>query len=38
VPGPVTREGANELVILELGAAAGELRFVTGPDLAHTEP
>jgi hypothetical protein len=37
VPGPVTREGANELVILELGAAAGELRFVTGPDLGHTE-
>jgi beta-galactosidase len=38
VPGPVTRDGANELVILELGAAADGLRFVTGPDLGHTEP
>jgi beta-galactosidase len=37
VPGPVTRKDANELVILELGAAPGELRFVTGPDLGHTE-
>jgi hypothetical protein len=38
VPGPVTRKEANELIILELGAAAGELRFVAGPDLGHTEP
>jgi beta-galactosidase len=37
VPGPVTRKEANELIILELGAAAGKLRFVTGPDLGHTE-
>jgi beta-galactosidase len=37
VPGPVTRKEANELVILELGAAAGRLRFVSGPDLGHTE-
>jgi beta-galactosidase len=39
VPGPVTRNEGNELVLLELGAAAvGELRFVAAPDLGHTEP
>jgi hypothetical protein len=38
VPAPVTRKEANELIILELGAAAGRLRFVSGPDLGHTEP
>jgi beta-galactosidase len=39
VPGPVTRKQANELILLELGAAAGgELRFMPGPDLGHTEP
>jgi beta-galactosidase len=37
VPGPVTRKDTNELIILELGAAAGKVRFVTGPDLGHTE-
>jgi beta-galactosidase len=39
VPGPVTRKEANELIILELGATTGgTLRFVSGPDLGHTEP
>jgi beta-galactosidase len=38
VPGPVTRKDANELVVLELGAAAATAAFVTGPDLGHTEP
>ena len=38
VPGPVTRKEGNELVLLELGAAAvGQLRFVSAPDLGHTE-
>jgi beta-galactosidase len=37
VPGPVLRADANELVVLELGAAAGEVRFVAGPDLGPTE-
>jgi beta-galactosidase len=38
VPGPVTRKGANELIILELGATAGgAVEFVAGPDLGHTE-
>jgi beta-galactosidase len=39
VPGPVTRKAGNELVLLELGAAAvGTLRFVAAPELGHTEP
>jgi beta-galactosidase len=38
VPGPVTRAGANELIVLELGAAGGTARFVGGPDLGPTEP
>jgi beta-galactosidase len=38
VPGPVTRKAGNELIILELGTAAdGQLRFVSGPDLGHTQ-
>jgi beta-galactosidase len=38
VPGPVTRKEGNELILLELGAAAvGTLRFVAAPDLGHTE-
>jgi beta-galactosidase len=38
VPGPVTRKEGNELIVLELGAAAvGTLRFVAAPDLGHTE-
>jgi beta-galactosidase len=38
VPGPVTRKGENELIILELGATAGgAVEFVSGPDLGHTE-
>ena len=37
-PGPVTRKDGNELIILELGAAAGDtVEFVSGPDLGHTE-
>ena len=37
-PGPVTRKDGNELIILELGAAAGgTVEFVSGPDLGHTE-
>jgi beta-galactosidase len=37
-PGPVTREDENELIILELGAAAGNaVEFVSGPELGHTE-
>jgi beta-galactosidase len=38
VPGPVTREDGNELILLELGAAArGSVEFVSGPDLGHTQ-
>jgi beta-galactosidase len=37
VPGPVTRKAGNELIVLELGAAVGELRFVSWPDLGHTQ-
>jgi len=37
-PGPVTRKGENDLIILELGATAGgAVEFVSGPDLGHTE-
>ena len=38
VPAPVTRAGGNELVILELEAVSDAVaRFVSGPDLGHTE-
>jgi len=38
VPGPVTRPGGNELIILELHAAAAAAAFLSAPDLGHTEP
>ena len=38
VPAPVTRAGGNELVILELEVVSDAVaRFVSGPDLGHTE-
>jgi len=38
VPGPVTRESGNEMIILELQAAAtATVTFVANPDLGHTE-
>jgi beta-galactosidase len=37
VPGPVTRESGNELIVLELHAASAIASFVAGPDLGHTE-
>jgi beta-galactosidase len=38
VPGPYLRDGANELVVLELhAAAAARARFVATPDLGPTE-
>ena len=38
VPGPLIREGANELAILELhGSATREVSFGVGPDLGPTE-
>lgn len=37
VPGPVTREDGNELIVLELGATAGKAEFVPGPRPGHTE-
>lgn len=38
VPGPVTRAGRNELVLLEFEAIADPvIRFVAGPELGHTE-
>jgi beta-galactosidase len=37
VPGPATRPGANELIILELHAASLAVAFRPGPDLGHTE-
>jgi beta-galactosidase len=37
VPGPATRPGANELIILELHAASVAVAFRPGPDLGHTE-
>ncbi|MFF1830283.1 beta-galactosidase family protein [Paenarthrobacter sp. NPDC058040] len=38
VPGPLIREGANELAILELhGSATREVSFAVGPDLGPTE-
>jgi beta-galactosidase len=37
-PGPVTRRGENELIILELGATSGgTVQFVAGAELGHTE-
>jgi beta-galactosidase len=38
VPGPATQPGGNELIILELHAAAVAAPFLSGPDLGHTEP
>ncbi|GLI26390.1 beta-galactosidase [Agromyces rhizosphaerae] len=38
VPGPVTRAGSNELVVLEFEAMAdASARFAAQPDLGHTE-
>ena len=37
VPGPATRPGANELIILELHAGSAAAPFLSGPDLGHTE-
>lgn len=38
VPGPLVREGRNELLVLELhGAVSARARFVAEPDLGHTE-
>ena len=38
VPAPVTRAGANEVVVLEFEAmAAAEVRTLAGPELGHTE-
>jgi beta-galactosidase len=38
VPGPVVRETANELIILELHASSSaRASFVSGPDLGHTK-
>ena len=38
VPGPVTRAGRNELVLLEFEAIADPvIRLVAGPELGHTE-
>ncbi|MEJ5944102.1 beta-galactosidase family protein [Pseudokineococcus basanitobsidens] len=38
VPGPLVREGANDLLVLELhGAAQARAGFVAAPDLGHTE-
>ncbi len=37
VPGPATRPGGNELIILELHAASATVAFRPGPDLGHTE-
>lgn len=38
VPGPLLREGDNELAILELhGSSTTEVRFVAGPDLGPDE-
>jgi beta-galactosidase len=37
VPGPVTSEAGNELIILELHAARTVASFLPGPDLGRTE-
>jgi hypothetical protein len=37
VPGPATRPGDNELIILELHAAGTAAPFLSGPDLGQTE-
>ena len=37
VPGPATRRGPNELIILELHAASTTVAFLPGPGLGHTE-
>ncbi|TQJ29643.1 beta-galactosidase family protein [Microbacterium sp. SLBN-146] len=37
VPAPAVRAGENELIIFELQAAPAHVRFVSEPDLGHTE-
>ncbi|MCT9819777.1 beta-galactosidase [Microbacterium sp. W1N] len=37
IPAPLVRAGANELIVLELHAATGDVRFLPGLDLGHTE-
>jgi beta-galactosidase len=38
VPGPVVREGTNELILFELqGFASGQARSSTAPDLGHVD-
>jgi beta-galactosidase len=38
VPGPLIREGVNEVAILELqGSSTRDVRFVAGPDLGPDE-
>jgi beta-galactosidase len=38
VPGPLVRDAGNEIVVLELHAAAcGVVELVDAPDLGHTE-
>ena len=37
VPGPATRAGSNDLVVLETTAARPVARLVPHPDLGHTE-
>ncbi|MBU4215638.1 MAG: beta-galactosidase [Actinobacteria bacterium] len=37
VPGPATRTGSNDLVVLETTGARPVARFVPHPDLGHTE-
>lgn len=39
VPGPVTRAGTNEVIMVELhGSTTAEVRFAAGPDLGPDEP
>jgi hypothetical protein len=37
LPGPATRPGVNELIILELHAASVAVAFHPAPDLGHTD-
>jgi beta-galactosidase len=34
VPGPLIRQGANEITVLELHAGSGAVRFVSHPNLS----
>jgi hypothetical protein len=36
-PGPATRPGVNELIILQLRAASAAVAVHPGPDLGHTD-